>query len=77
MSKSIFVIKHKDGYIEETYRDSFKVSGSIYDAKEYKRLGNALRAMKSVDGIEVVEVAEDNRREWRGSYRPNEEAASA
>lgn len=76
MSKSIFVIRHADGYLEENFRDSFSVTSSVYDAKEYKRLGNALRVMQQIGADEVIELAEDNRLEWRGSYQQILEAGA-
>ena len=69
MSKSIFLIKHAEGWVTANHPQSFETSGCIHDAKEYKRLGSALRVMKELKAEKVVEVAEDNYHEWRGDYQ--------
>lgn len=67
------MVKHADGYLSSTISGLFTVSADIYDAKPYKRLGDALRQLKSCKAEKVIEVSEENRREWRGDYELNEE----
>ena len=58
--RTVFLIKHRDGFISSTTKNCFHVSEAREDAKKYKSWQAALRMARQCNAIEIQQVAADN-----------------
>lgn len=60
--KTVFLIRHKDGFVSKTAKNTFEVSTAIQEAKRFKYWTVALKMAKECRAEEILEVWEhDNR----------------
>lgn len=59
-TKKVFLIIHKDGFISETTKNTFKVSKARQEAKKYKSWQAALKMARECGAEEIQEVWESN-----------------
>lgn len=70
MTRSAYLVKTRGGYVAEVYDSAaFITAGSVDGAKAYGSMAEAREVCEMLNAQAVVEVAEDNRREWRNVYK--------
>ena len=58
--KTVFLIRHKDGFVSKTAKNTFEVSTAIQEAKRFKYWTVALKMAKECRAEEILEVWEDD-----------------
>lgn len=58
--ETVFIIKHNDGFISDTTKNTFKVSVSRNEAKKYKNWQSAIKMARKCNAIEIQQVAVDD-----------------
>lgn len=58
--KTVFLIRHKDGFVSKTAKNTFEVSKAIQEAKRFKYWTVALKMASECRAEEILEVWEDD-----------------
>lgn len=69
--KSVFLIKVRGGFLSEYYpqASAFIMTAGIERAKAFDTLKEAAAICERIAAPAVIEVAEDNRREWKSVHK--------
>jgi len=60
VKRSLFLIRHRDGFISDTTRNAFHVSEARQEAKKYHSWQAALNMARKCRAEEIQEVSADN-----------------
>ena len=58
--KTVFLIRHKDGFVSKTAKNTFEVSTARQEAKRFKYWTVALKMASECRAEEILEVWEDD-----------------
>ena len=60
VDRTVFIIKHKDGYVSDTAKGTFKVTETREEAKRYISWQAVLKMAQECGAEEIQEVDADN-----------------
>ena len=60
VDRTVFLIRHRDGFISDTTRNAFHVSEARQEAKKYHSWQAALNMARKCRAEEIQEVSADN-----------------